>query len=251
MAEQEQSVIDEVVEYLEPGASGASGITGLIENIPGAGAVSDIAGGGLDLAKAYRDYEKGEYGDMVSDGAGGLLDVGKGAADIYHDVAGGENKASGPLEVMAGTVDMVSGFADIATDEGYGGQSLDGIHDILSGGTGIVGSMLEDTPAGAVAKGIGAGIDIGDALAPTIFNEGATEGTHMRETPQDGNWRAGTGNASVDGLIHGAEDIAGGNFGQGATELATGLPMVAQMALNPWGAVASETVGGAVASLWN
>lgn len=208
------------------------------------GPAAEIVGGGIDIAKAYDSYQDGDYADALADGLGGAGGIVKGGLGL----AGVDAPAW--LDVGLGSVEVAKGITDIATDEGYGGQTLDGIHDILTGGSDIVGGIAgENTQIGAAAKGFGAGMKIGDAIAPFVFHDAATSGTHTQAIPENG-FRAGTGNASVDGILHGVQDLGNGDYRGAAGNLLEGAGGALQLAVDPVGAIASQTLSGGIASLW-
>jgi hypothetical protein len=50
-------------------------------------------------------------------------------------------------------------------------QSLEGFHDVLDGGSGLLGNL--PGPAGALAQAFGAGFSLGDMVAPDLFGHDA------------------------------------------------------------------------------
>lgn len=241
----------DMLEDTEATREGSEGLFDLLGEIPGAGGLG-IANGVANAYKGGQELAAGEWGDGLLDLGQGLGGTVKGGMDLMKDfgLGQGAGDVGRAVDVASGAGDIAHGFWDIASDEGYGGGTLDGIHDILSGSGDLASGFFgEDSQIGMAGKGLSAGIKVGDALAPYVFHDAASEGAHQQAIPADG-WQTTTGNASVDHLVHGAQALGDGQLATAGTELLQGAPLAAQMMINPVGAIAGEALGGAIASLW-
>lgn len=253
MAETQQSWFDEVLTDTKPIRDLVGIGTGIARTAgyavpPGMG----IASGGIGIYQGAGKVANGEVGS-------GLLDIGSGLGSIFKDgmtIAQQAGYGSGPgtagqlIDVANGTRRMVGGLDSLSTpDEGYGGRTLDGIHEVLGGTADIAGGIGgSDTELGRIGQGFSLGMKVGDAIAPYVFHDAASAGTHTEAA--DGVYETTTGNADVDHVVHAVEDLGTGDYLGALGEGVQGLPFVAQMALNPTGAIATEALEGAVASLW-
>jgi hypothetical protein len=125
--------------------------------------------------------------------------------------------ALGPVSTFLDSYNMTSGSLEMGSgvSDGDGVEFLDGLHDFLDGGSGLLGNA--PGPVGAAAKAFNAGFTIGDYAAPIVFND-VQERT---EAPsEDGEYHAHTGNETIDGTIDGARMISDGNYVDGGVEIA-------------------------------
>lgn len=114
----------------------------------------------------------------------------------------GAEKYLGPLGTAFAAVDTVKGGYEgaEAIDKGDGVEGCDAVHDVLSGGAGLLGNA--GGTLGAGAKAFGAGMAVGDAIAPVIFgSEEEDNKAHTEEVPADGVFKPSTGNSYVDGAL--------------------------------------------------
>jgi hypothetical protein len=162
-------------------------------DVAGADTGADAFGavnGALKVDKGVGEIEKGDL-------ANGVLDVGIGGTGLLSKVSEGPLKDA--AEVVSSGLEIGKGVGEIATDQGYGGKSLDGLHDILTGGAGAIDALAPTgSPLQLGAKAFGLGMNIGDAIAPTIFGEKDEKGPKQEEIPEDGVFHASTGNSAVD-----------------------------------------------------
>ncbi len=116
----------------------------------------------------------------------------------------GADKVMGPLGIAMSGIDMVTGMGSLGkgirkTSDGQDGgiDYCDAAHDLLAGGSGLLGNA--PGPAGALAKAFGGGFAIGDMLAPHVFGTEAEDNKpRMEQIPEDGKFKPSTGNKWVD-----------------------------------------------------
>ena len=77
---------------------------------------------------------------------------------------------------------------------------MSGINDILHGGAGLA-SKAENPWVKGAGKALGAGLSVGDAIAPLVFGDKDEKGSHQEEIPEDGKFNATTGNGVVDWMF--------------------------------------------------
>lgn len=194
--EQQMSEFTDLFSSTEGLREAAEGVMGATK-IPGSGLMG-LMNNGLSLAD---DIEDGNWGDAVHDGLG-VID---GGFTFMEDLSGGgeigapgEGGMGSYVKAAMGGWEMGEGIAEIATDDdGFGVQSLDGLHDILTGGA-DVGSAFGGQ-IGAVSEAFGAGMDVGDAIAPLIFgSEEEDNKAHSEAIPEGGVFHPSTGNGAFD-----------------------------------------------------
>jgi hypothetical protein len=161
-----------------------------------------------EALKAIKPFEK--FTGNVDDIAKGPLDKVMGpigtAFDLYNTYTGVDN--------------LHEGFTEDGTDAMDDVAIVDGVHDLLDGGSGLLGNVKG--PVGAVAKAFNAGFTVGDMIAPYVFNDAKYEGARTETIPENGEFHAETGNESVDEIIDGVHDISDGNYLDGALDIADG-----------------------------
>lgn len=161
-------------------------------HLPGAGLMGMIDSG----ANLYNDIDKGDYGAAVGDGLG-VIDGGLTLAEEFGWDGG--DTAGRVVNGLQGGLNTGLGIEKIINGEEYSGEAFEGMHDILEGG-----GQLAEAYGGDVAmvgKALGVGLDIGDAIAPYVYNDAASKGLHTQEIPEDGIFKPTTGNDTVDWLF--------------------------------------------------
>jgi hypothetical protein len=126
--------------------------------------------------------------------------------DVVRRIARGGGKAGGVdvpglsavstlidgYNVVTGTSSLVDGIREGDTQTG-----LEGVHDLLDGGSGLLSNAPGQLGAGAAA--FGGGFALGDLMAPFIFSD---VGEHDNDGPDaDGVYRPSTGNGCIDWII--------------------------------------------------
>jgi hypothetical protein len=119
-----------------------------------------------------------------------------------------------------GVTELYEGFTEDGTDAHDDLEIVDGVHDVLDGGSGLLGNL--PGPWGAGFKAFNAGFTVGDMIAPYVFNDAKYEGAQSVPIPENGEFHAETGNESIDEVIDGVHDIADGNYLAGALDIADG-----------------------------
>lgn len=210
------SDFDEAAEATETQRDAAEKVMD-VAKVPGGDAMG-LLNAGATTNKGIGEIEKGDTAAGVVDtgmGAAGVVD--KGASIVKEvaeaagseGVAGGAGKVAGVAGTIAGGLQIGKGIGEVATDDGYGGKTLDGIHDMLAGTASTVGSAGGASPAGMVAKAFGAGFSVGDMIAPTVFGDMKNTGTHYENADQE--FHASTGNRAID-WIAGTGDYTNGRW---------------------------------------
>lgn len=167
--------------------------------------VSDLAG----IGKGAKEVADGKTKE-------GVYDIAQGGVGAVGDVAKmmGKGGAAGPVAAIAGGLEMGKGIGEIATDKGYGGKTMDGIHDLLTGastGAGAFGGQ-----AAALGKAFGVGMKVGDMAAPYVFGDMNEKGSHTEQIKKDANgkeeeFHASTGNRAID-WVFGVGNATNGRF---------------------------------------
>jgi len=133
----------------------------------------------------------------------------------------------GPLDKVMGPVGKAIDFYTTAKgsyqvaegiDSDDDVEVVDGVHDLLDGGSGLLGDL--PGPWGAAMKAFNAGFTVGDYAAPYVYNDAAYEGARSEAPSEDGQYHAHTGNETVDGVIDGTRMISNGDYVDGGLEIA-------------------------------
>jgi hypothetical protein len=182
----------------------------------------------LESTEAAKDYKQVEN----------LKKVTKGPLD---KVMGPIGTAIDTYSTIKGGVEIHEGLTDDGTDAHDDIAIVDGIHDLVDGGSGLLGHVPGSF--GAAAKAFNAGFTVGDMIAPYVYNDADHEGRQMIDVPENGEFHAETGNESVDSIIDGAHNIDDGNYGEAALDIAEGGVGVLSAMANPAGSVVADVVG--------
>jgi hypothetical protein len=103
--------------------------------------------------------------------------------------------AASGYKIGTGGYDLVSGIANGNSD-----TVMSGVHDLVQGGAGALGTI--PNPLSPFAKAFSAGFGLGDLIAPHIFGTEAEDNKpHMETVPEDGEFKATTGNRYIDAMF--------------------------------------------------
>lgn len=195
----------------------AEQVIGAME-IPGADLLG-VVNAGLGISQGYSDFEQGDTALGVIDmaiGAGSMLESGGEMIEMLAKAADAGSDAVEPgaegsiLGAAIGGLEIGKGAYEILSDEGYGGQTLDGVEGIIGGAFDVVGA-LPIAGADNVAQAGKAGYAVGEMLAPVVFGDMDEQGPKTEAVPEDGQFRASTGNSAID-WIFGVGDYEQGRF---------------------------------------
>jgi hypothetical protein len=134
---------------------------------------------GLDTGLLTHSSDIAQYGMPVSQGFGGAVPAGLGV-----------------LGNLLSAWDFGTGVAELSDGLSSGNDfnTLDGIHDILNGAVGLAGNLPGQ--AGLLFGAAGAGLALGDLIAPTVFDDDA-----VSEADEYGDYKATTGNTFIDSFL--------------------------------------------------
>lgn len=114
----------------------------------------------------------------------------------------GAEKFMGPIGTALSLIDCGKGGYEAAEaiDKGDAQEGMEATHDLLGGTAGMLGNV--PGPVGAVAKSFGAGMAVGDLIAPVIFgSEEEDNKPHMEDIPEDGKFKPSCGNQYIDSAL--------------------------------------------------
>lgn len=108
----------------------------------------------------------------------------------------------GGLEIGKGAGQVVEGLTTKAPAPGQSARDgkdevVDGVENLLKGTADGAGAMKNPWVAGA-GKALGAGMAVGNLIAPLVFGKQKEEGSHMEQVPADEHFNPTTGNRAVD-----------------------------------------------------
>jgi hypothetical protein len=224
-AEQEDTA-GKVIDATATAASLGKGI----EKVGGVG-VDRLGGGLAGVASLPGDVMATIAGAKEvanGDNANGVVDTGIGAAGVVGDVAGiagqsgigdAANTVKGGLEIGKGAGQLISAVQDSgpmapgesrrdSTDE-----AVDGVENILKGGA-DAGSAAPNPWIKGGAKALGAGMAVGNMLAPVVFGD-KNESSNAQTA--DGVYHGSTGNGAVDWMF-GVGKYSNGRFGDSSAK---------------------------------
>src|SRR5262245_57174916 len=169
-----------MADFIDDAAKGVGGILNFL--------------GGIDTSVDLADF-------AVKAESGGVRSVG--------DMPGGG--ALGKMGMALDAINLGKGGGELAyglNEDGFGSDDTwQGIHDILSGGSGLLGELGPNPVSKTVGASFSTGMAIGDLMAPVIFGAGDENASKQNE---QGDWEPSTGNEFIDeGLSDFGIDSAG------------------------------------------
>jgi hypothetical protein len=182
------------------------------------GGALSLPGDALGAAKAMHQIADGDLADGVPDA---IIDIAKTTGDAAK-IMGNEGVA-GPAGAIANAGTFGKGVGEIGRaifgDDPAPGQwshdrgddVMSGINDILHGGAGLASDAENPWVKGA-GEALGAGMALGDDIAPLVFGDKDEPGSHQEEVPEDGKFNATSGNGAVD-WVFGVGKYTNGRFG--------------------------------------
>ncbi|MBA3460747.1 MAG: hypothetical protein H0T46_12340 [Deltaproteobacteria bacterium] len=157
-----------------------------------------VVNDGIDVAS---DLSDGDY----SAAAGSGMDLAADSVGLAEDLGYLGEGLGGAATTISGEQKIARGYANIAADD-FDGKACDGWRELLEGGGqvaegtgGLMGEGAGDWVE-AAGKGLQYGLHIGDALAPHVYGE-EIKGQQWQTVPEDGVWKASTGNSVVDWMF--------------------------------------------------
>jgi hypothetical protein len=181
-----------------------------VKTVEDVGTVKDVVEIGKDVFNTSRFGETMGLMDM-GDQAESLEQLGKSQLEtgMGGKLLGAAGTALDVFNVGKGSYEVSKGVGEHDAESG-----VEGIHDMLEGGLGVGAEALKGTPAGDVMLAAKTGMAIGDMIAPLVFgSDEDSKGAHTEEVPESGEFKASSGNETLDTVIaplaHAAEWLFG------------------------------------------
>ena len=200
-------------------------------------------GDGLELLDVFGDNAAKNLGKNGWKPAEELDPMGK--YDAPKTEPNGLTTGFGLLNGIRDTYKAWSGNQELdeGIAEGNADKSLEGTHDLLEGGSGVLANL--DNQVGALAKSFGMGFSFGDAIAPSVFG-----GSNDSVKDKNGQYYGHTGNGAIDDMIDGGHELSNGDYTEGAKDAALGAwdatEAIVETGMNPASLLTHVSTEGAI-----